>query len=118
MAIEFLNEPDFKSKVFDFNIHNIWQFEGKKPCIIDFYADWCAPCHTLSPILEELKNEYQHKLDIYKVDTEKERNLTTLFNIKNIPSLLFVPLNGKPKMIVGARGKQELVQLIKEYLDL
>ena len=113
-----LTLEEFKTKVFDFETNKEWKFEGDKPCIIDFYADWCAPCRTLTPILQELSAEYEGKIDIYKVDTEKERDLAGMFGIRSIPSMLFVPKDAQPQMAAGALPKQELVKVIEQVLQV
>lgn len=114
-TIQLTNET-FKENVFDYETNAEWQYEGEIPCIIDFYADWCGPCKILSPILEELAEEYSGKVLIYKVDTEKERELSGAFGIRSIPSLLFVPAGGKPQMAQGALPKEELIKAIENIL--
>lgn len=116
--IEHLNVDTFKKKVFNFDHNKEWKFEGNKPCIIDFYADWCGPCKMVAPILEELSIEYEGKLDIYKVDTDKELELASAFGIQSIPSLLFVPVNGQPQMAMGALPKESFKQAFKEVLEI
>ena len=111
-----LNKEAFLAKVFDYEKSTDWVYEGKKPCIIDFYADWCGPCKRVSPILKELAGVYKDELVIYKVDVDAEGELAGLFGIQSIPSLLFVPLNGEPQMSVGALGREELVTQISELL--
>lgn len=103
--VEHLTNETFKQKVFDYEKNKEWKYEGEKPCMIDFYADWCGPCKTVAPILEELQKEYGEKLHIYKVDTEKERELSSLFGIQSIPSLLFVPQDGQPQMAMGGSSQ-------------
>jgi len=105
MAIENLNEETFKAKVFDYERNKDWKYEGELPCLIDFYADWCGPCKMVSPILEELNGEYEGKINIYKVNTEEEKNLSGIFQVQSIPSLLFVPVEGQPQMAQGALSK-------------
>lgn len=114
--MEHLTIETFKTKVFNFEQNKDWKFEGDKPCIIDFYADWCAPCRMVAPILEELSKEYNGKVDIYKVDTEAEQDLAALFGIRSIPSILFVPMNAQPQMAAGALPKNAFEQAIKEVL--
>ena len=118
MALEHLTKETFKSKVFDFENNQEWSFSGNKPAIIDFYADWCGPCKMVAPVLEELQTEYGDKLDIYKVDTEQERELAGAFGIKSIPSLLFIPQEGQPQMAMGALPKDTFVQAIKDVLKV
>ena len=93
-----------------------WKYLGNKPALIDFYASWCGPCKTISPILEELAKEYADKVVIYKINTENEQELAALFGIRSIPSLLFIPMNGKPQMTQGALPKQQLQKAINSIL--
>lgn len=116
MALEHLTKETFKQKVFNFETSQEWKYEGTKPAIIDFYADWCMPCKMVAPVLEELKAEYGDKLEIYKVDTEAEQELSALFGIRSIPSLLFVPLSGQPQMAMGALPKETFVKAIGDVL--
>lgn len=116
--IEHLTNETFKNKVFNFDDNKEWKFEGDKPCLIDFYADWCAPCKMVDPILEELAEEYSGKINIYRVDTEKERQLAGMFGIQSIPSLLFVPLEGQPQMAMGALPKDTFKKAFKDVLKV
>lgn len=118
MALEHLTKNTFKEKVFDFEKNKDWKYEGETPAIIDFYADWCAPCKMIAPILEELKQEFGDKLEIYKVDTEKEQELASMFGIQSIPSLLFVPLEGQPQMAKGALPKESFRKAIDDVLHV
>jgi len=114
--MEHLTAETFKQKVFNYEINQEWKFEGNKPCIIDFYADWCGPCKMVAPVLEELSKEYEGKIDVYKIDTEQEQELAGTFGIQSIPSILFVPMEGQPQMTMGAMPKQSFVQVINEVL--
>lgn len=116
MAIEHLTKETFLEKVFNFEINTDWKFEGKLPCIIDFYADWCGPCKMVAPILEELAVEYAGKINIYKIDTEAEQELAGAFGIRSIPSMLFVPMANQPQMSVGALPKDALKKAIGDVL--
>ncbi|HPD87728.1 MAG TPA: thioredoxin, partial [Proteiniphilum sp.] len=93
-----------------------WEYLGDKPCIIDFYADWCGPCKMVAPILEELAAEYEGEIYIYKVDTEAEQQLAGEFGIRSIPSLLFCPMGEAPQMAQGALPKDAFKQAIEEVL--
>ncbi|TAL70460.1 MAG: thioredoxin [Bacteroidetes bacterium] len=116
--MEYLNKQTFLEKVFDFEKKSEWQFQGDKPCIIDFYADWCGPCKMVGPIMEELSKEYDGMVDIYKIDTDKEQELAAAFGIRSIPSVLFCPLNDKPQMSVGALPKEGYMQAIEQVLGV
>lgn len=118
MALEHLTKDTFKEKVFNYEINKEWKYEGTRPAIIDFYADWCGPCRLVAPVLEELKDEYAEKLDIYKVNTEEERELSAMFGIRSIPSLLFIPLTGQPQMAMGALPKDSFKQAIGDVLNI
>lgn len=112
-----LTKADFLKKVVDFETNpNEWKYLGDKPCIIDFYADWCGPCKAVAPVLEELAKTYGDQIYIYKIDTDKEQELAGVFGIRSIPSILFVPMNGKPQMSVGALPKQQIVDAINNVL--
>ena len=118
MKLEHLTLDTFKEKIFNFDASKEWKFEGKTPAIIDFYADWCGPCKVVAPILEELKDEYGDKLDIFKVNTEDQKELAGVFGIQSIPSLLFIPKDGQPQMAMGALPKETFKQAISEVLSI
>ena len=118
MMTEHLTAETFKEKVFNYEASKDWKFEGDLPCMIDFYADWCGPCKMVAPVLEELSEEYQGKVNIYKVNTEEERELSSVFGIQSIPSLLFVPKEGQPQMAMGALPKDTFKQAIKDVLKV
>jgi thioredoxin len=116
MATIQLNAAGFKENIFDYENANEWKYNGQLPAIIDFYADWCGPCKAVAPILEELSEEYEGKLLIYKIDTDKEAELSALFGIQSIPTLLFIPVEGSPMMQRGAIPKNAFQQVINERL--
>ncbi len=116
--LEHLTKETFKEKVFNFELNKEWKFEGTTPCMIDFYADWCGPCKMVAPVLEELQKEYGSNIVIYKVNTEDERELSAVFGVQSIPSLLFVPLEGQPQMAMGALPKSTFEQAIAEVLKV
>ena len=115
---EHLTAETFKNKVFNYEVNKEWKFEGEKPCVIDFYADWCGPCKMVAPVLEELSEEFDGKLNIYKVNTEEERELSSVFGIQSIPSILFVPKDGQPQMAMGALPKDTLTKAFKDVLNV
>ncbi|HON18081.1 MAG TPA: thioredoxin [Salinivirgaceae bacterium] len=116
--IEHLTLETFKSKIFDFEKHQQWSFNGTRPALIDFYADWCGPCKMVAPILEDLAKEYDGKIDIFKVNTEEQRELASLFGIQSIPSLLFIPVSGTPQMAMGAMPKETFKQAFKDIFNI
>lgn len=116
MATVKLTTARFKSDIFDYTTEKEWKFKGELPAIIDFYADWCGPCKMVAPILEELSEEYKGQLTIYKVDTEVEQELSAVFGIRSIPSILFIPKDGQPMMQAGALPKSVLKQVIDKEL--
>jgi thioredoxin len=116
MATVKMTAETFKNEVFDYTVEKEWNFKGEKPAIIDFYADWCGPCKMVAPILEELSDEYNDQLVIYKVDTEQELELASAFGIRSIPSLLFIPTEGNPMMQAGALSKATLKRVIDSEL--
>ncbi len=118
MTLEHLTKDSFKEKVFNFETNKEWKYEGKTPAIIDFYADWCAPCKMVAPILEELKDEYGDKLEIFKVNTEQEQEISSMFGIQSIPSLLFIPTEGQPQMAMGALPKETFKKAIGDVLKV
>lgn len=113
---EHLNKQTFLEKVFNYEQNKEWKFEGELPALVDFWAPWCGPCRMVGPVLEELSDEYKDKINIYKVNTDEEQELGSVFGIRSIPSLLFIPQKGQPKMAVGALPKQSLTEAIEKEL--
>jgi thioredoxin len=115
---EHLTKDTFKDKVFDYDNNTEWNYKGEIPAIIDFYADWCGPCKMVAPVLEELADEYEGKMHVYKIDTDAEQELAGAFGIQSIPSLLFIPVDGDPKMAAGALPKDALKKAMKDVLNV
>jgi thioredoxin 1 len=113
---ELLTKESFLEKVFNYEQNKQWKFEGEMPCLIDFYADWCGPCKIVAPIMDKLADEYDGKVNFYKIDTEAEQELAAAFGIQSIPSLLFIPREGQPQMAVGALPENTIKQIIDEQL--
>ncbi|MCF8302316.1 MAG: thioredoxin [Bacteroidales bacterium] len=112
-----LTVETFKQKVFNYEKNpKEWVYEGEKPCIVDFYADWCKPCRLVAPIMKDLAKEYEGQINVYKVDTEKQQELAQVFGIRSIPSVLFVPMEGKPQMTQGALPKETFEKVVNEFL--
>ena len=113
---ENLTKQSFVEKVFDFEKNSEWKYQGELPCVIDFWAPWCGPCRAVGPVIEELSKEYDGKVNFYKINTDDEQELAGAFGIRSIPSLLFVPMTGQPKMAVGALPKNALKEAIDKEL--
>ena len=113
---EHLTKETFLKKVFDYEKNKEWKFEGELPCVVDFWAPWCGPCKMVGPIIDELSEEYKGKVNFYKVNTDEEQELGGAFGIRSIPSLLFVPKDGKPQMAAGALPKEALKKVVDEEL--
>jgi thioredoxin len=111
-----LTAEDFKERVFNYETGKEWKYEGTLPAIIDFYADWCQPCKMVAPVLEELAREYAGQIVVYKVNTEEEQELASVFGIQSIPTLLFIPKEGQPQAAMGALPKQTFEKAIKDVL--
>ena len=115
---ELLTKESFKEKVFNFEEKNEWEYQGDLPAIVDFYADWCGPCKMVAPILEEISTEYEGKMHVYKIDTDREQELAAAFGIQSIPSLLFIPVNDPPQMAQGALPRESLLKAMKDILHV
>ena len=112
-----LTKAMFLEKVYNYEKNpKQWSFAGDKPCIIDFYADWCRPCKMVAPIMSELAEKYKGQITIYKVNTDQERELAQFFSIRSIPTMFFCPAKGDPQLTQGALSKEEYEKLITEFL--
>jgi thioredoxin len=115
---EKLNTEEFLEKVFDYRNEKEWKYRGELPAIVDFYADWCGPCKMISPVLEEISKEYEGRLKVYKVDTDKEAEPSAVFGIQSIPTLLFIPKEGQPQVAMGALPKAKIKDAMREVLGV
>jgi thioredoxin len=113
---EHLNKQAFLEKIFDYENQKEWNYNGDLPAVIDFWAPWCGPCRMVGPVIDELAEEYKGKVNFYKINTDEENELAGAFGIRSIPSLLFIPKDGQPKMAVGAVPKENLKKAIEEEL--
>jgi len=111
-----LNKREFKEKIFDYSLSKEWKYKGELPAVVDFYADWCAPCKMVSPILDDLSIEFAGKIKVYKVNTEKDPEVAKAFGVSSIPTLLFIAQSGKPIVIRGAQSRQSLKSNIERIL--
>ena len=112
-----LTYKEFTKKVWDFEKDpSTFVYKGKLPAVIDFYADWCGPCRRVAPIMEKLATEYDGKLLVYKINVDQEKDLASAFQVKSIPMVLFIPLEGQPMMQVGAMQEAEYKKVVEEQL--
>lgn len=113
-----IDTAQFKAQIFDYEKNKEWEFAGELPAIVDFYADWCGPCKMVSPVLDQLSKEYEGKLNIFKVNTDEEQELSAVFGIQSIPTILFIPKDGQPQAAQGALPKATLEKAIKDVLGV
>ncbi|MBP3407662.1 MAG: thioredoxin [Bacteroidaceae bacterium] len=117
MATVHLTKEQFLRRIADYEKNpDSFRFLGSRPALIDFYAGWCGPCKMLAPVLEELSDEYAGRVDIYKVDVEQEEELAALFRVRSIPTLVYIPMDGKIRVTQGAVGKPQLKEAIENIL--
>ena len=113
-----LTKGGFLRKVANNLVHpGEWKFLGERPALIDFYAPWCGPCKSLSPVLDELAKEYAGRVDIYKVNVDDEPELASLFRIRSVPTLVFAPMEGDPHIAMGAPTKGQLKKAIDAFVN-
>ena len=117
MATIHLNKEQFVKRIADYSSNPIgFEFLGDKPAVIDFYAEWCGPCKMIAPVLEEVSDEYNGRVDIYKINVDEEEELASLFGIRSIPTLIFIEQNGTMHRSQGAMGKPQLKEAIEKIL--
>lgn len=112
-----LTKADFLTKVYNYEKNpQEWVYEGSRPCIVDFYADWCGPCKRVAPVLKELAKEYKNDIIIYKINVDSEEELANAFGVQSIPTLLFIPMKGKPQVARGVLSKEDFVRQINGFM--
>ena len=114
--VKSLNKREFKQKIYDYSFSKEWAYKGDKPAVIDFYADWCQPCKVVAPMLDQLSEEYEGEVNFYKLNTEKDPAVAKAFNISSIPTILFIPMEGKPVAVKGAKPRFILKKNIEKIL--
>ena len=86
------------------------------PAVVDFWAEWCGPCRMVSPVVEELANDYKGKIKVAKMDVDKNRETPTRFGIRNIPTLIFFKGGEVTQTIIGVQPKSQIEEEIKKLL--
>ncbi len=117
-AIKHLDAESFKAEVFDYVNSKEWSYKGDKPAILDFYADWCGPCKMLAPHLEAMQKEYNGAIQVYKINTDEQRELAGAFGIQSLPTIVFVPKDGQPQAVMGYREQADLEKMVTEVLKV
>ncbi len=117
-GVIYLNKDTFKEKIFNYEINKEWKFKGKTPAILDFYADWCGPCRMLAPVLNDIQKEYNGKVQVFKVNTDIEKELAGIFGIRSLPTIVFIPVDGQPQAVMGFRPKEDMEKMITEVLQV
>ena len=113
-----IDKQAFIKRVYDYEKNpKKWVYAGDKPCVIDFYADWCGPCKVIAPYLEEIAGKYNGKVYVYKVNVDEQSELATYFGIESIPAVLFCPVQGKPQMMTGARSKEDFYSAVESIIS-
>ena len=102
-----ITDADFESSV----------LKSDKPVLIDFWADWCGPCHMVAPVVEEIAAENGGKLVVGKVDVDSNPEITRRYGVLSIPSLLLFVDGVEKARIVGARGKAAILSEISQHLS-
>jgi len=114
---EQLTKETFVKKVWNYvESPKEFKYLGDKPCIIDFHADWCGWCRKIAPFMEEFANIYDGQIYVYKIDTDKQKELQALFQATSLPTILFIPMKGAPTIIKGAQSKEQFNKYIKQLL--
>lgn len=112
-----MDQQMFLNQVFDYTTGSTdWKYKGEKPAVIDFYATWCGPCRMVAPLLKSLAEEYKDQIVVYKVDTDKEKELSAAMGIQSLPTIVFIPQTGQPQVIVGAADKATFKRAVEEVL--
>ena len=113
-----MTSQEFKDKIFDYSGNAEWSYSGTKPVVIDFYADWCRPCKMMAPILDEIAEAFEGKLEVYKINVDTDPEVAGVAGVQSVPTFLFVPPGEKPRRSVGGMPREEFYKMIKEVLKV
>jgi thioredoxin len=101
-----VTDSDFEEKVINSTV----------PVLVDFWAEWCGPCHMVAPVLEEIASEKQGQLTIAKLDIDSSPDTARRYGILSIPSMLLFVDGVEKRRLVGARGKQQILGDLAEFI--
>lgn len=111
-----LNKEMFLKHVFNYEKNKEWKYEGAQPAIIDLYANWCAPCLAMKPVISSLAKKYKNQITFYKINVDREKELAAFFNATSIPLFVFIPTKGDPRLLTGSTSKKNIEQIINNFL--
>ena len=106
--VQAVSDANFQAEVIDAS--------NTQPVMVDFWADWCRPCHMLSPTVEEIARENAGKLKFVKMNVDENLNSPGKFNIRGIPTLLVFKGGQLADQIVGAVPKEQIVKILQRHL--
>ena len=114
-VVQNIDQDQFKELIANWGAKD-WVMRSERPAIIDFYADWCAPCKRLEPRLRQIAQIYNGEVDFYRIDVDDNPDIAAAFQIRNIPCLLICPLDGEPKTVTGLYPLNEYIRVFNQAL--
>jgi len=108
MAVKEVASAEFEQEVINES--------NTRPVVVDLWAPWCGPCRMISPIVEELDNEYQGKIAFFKLNTDENQDIASRFNVMSIPTLLVFKNREVKEAIIGVKSKASLKKTFDEHI--
>ncbi len=87
--------------------------KSKTPVLVDFYADWCTPCKMMSPIIEEVSNEFKGKITVLKINIDECPDIAQKYSVMSIPTIILFKNGEATKTSVGVTSKEKLVEMVQ-----
>lgn len=112
-----IGEAEFRKKIYEFESGRVGPFKGSRPAIVDFYADWCKPCLAMAPVFDEIAEKYAGQIDVYRVDVVQEDSLALGLGIRQLPTLFFIPENGRTRIEVTALDRETLMGMADDLIS-